>query len=273
MKVFMIMPYNDEISNDIYEKCIKRICENFDLEIYRADDIFTPTPIIKDIINEIGNANVIIVDISGNNSNVFYELGMAHILKSEQTIIITRDDFNIVPFDISHLRIIQYENTIRGKEDFEKKLNSMLEGILKNYRLVYKDEYKLVFNILNSYRYVDNLIALLAIIKYDDLILIDEPIAVEGVYKKEENKPFAFVNMFLESLIAPFINIGYVFLQGDLVFLTEKGRVFSEILEDEYELYVINDKIIKEGYEPTIINDYNEILEMKERFKYKLEKD
>ncbi|MBK6362503.1 MAG: hypothetical protein IPF52_03020 [Saprospiraceae bacterium] len=64
LKVFMVMPFSNKVSNDNYSHSIRPICEEFDLEIRRADEIFGTSPIYDDIINEIQNASIIIVDIS-----------------------------------------------------------------------------------------------------------------------------------------------------------------------------------------------------------------
>jgi len=68
------------------------------------------------------NDYIIIADLSGCNPNVFYELGIAHILKQQQTIMITHDDYDDTPFDISHFRILHYKNTIEGAKELENNL-------------------------------------------------------------------------------------------------------------------------------------------------------
>ena len=124
--VFMVMPFEDQLANEIYNHSTKHICESFNLEIKRADEIFTTNPILDDIISAIEKSIITIVDISGNNANVFYELGIAHILKQDQTIIITHDEFNIIPFDITHFRIIKYKDSIVGKNEYEDKLRKTI---------------------------------------------------------------------------------------------------------------------------------------------------
>tara|TARA_R110002020_G_scaffold343801_1_gene558139 strand:+ start:161 stop:520 length:360 start_codon:yes stop_codon:yes gene_type:complete len=114
-KVFMVMPFSNKVAKDAYDYSVRKICENHNLEIRRADDIFSTKPIYDDIVKEIKDASIIIVDISDNNPNVYYELGMAHTLKQNQTIIITQGEYNKTPFDIAHFRIIKYENSIEGK--------------------------------------------------------------------------------------------------------------------------------------------------------------
>ncbi|MEA2051755.1 MAG: hypothetical protein U9O90_02890 [Euryarchaeota archaeon] len=103
-KAFVIMPFNDEIANDVYKLCTKQVCKEFDLDVQRADEIFTPNPLLDDIVAAIEESAVIIADISGKNPNVFYELGVSHMLKRTQTIMITHEEYKSIPFDISHFR-------------------------------------------------------------------------------------------------------------------------------------------------------------------------
>lgn len=55
---------------------------------------------------------------------MFYELGMAHAI-GKDVIVITQsaDD---VPFDIRHLRYLQYEYTPRGVAEFERRLRATI---------------------------------------------------------------------------------------------------------------------------------------------------
>ena len=66
------------------------------------------------------SSRFIIAELSHNNPNVFYELGIAHSL-GKKTICITQNSDDI-PFDIKHLRHIKYEYTPRGMKAFEEKL-------------------------------------------------------------------------------------------------------------------------------------------------------
>lgn len=54
----------------------------------------------------IRSADVVVADISANNPNVFYEVGLAHALGKE-VVLITQDQ--IVPFDVRATRRIKYD--------------------------------------------------------------------------------------------------------------------------------------------------------------------
>ena len=83
---------------------------------------------IRDIWRAIGAAQFIIADVTGRNPNVFYELGIAHTL-GKDVILITQDSGDI-PFDLTHLRHIQYDYTPRGMKSFEEKLRGTAGALL-----------------------------------------------------------------------------------------------------------------------------------------------
>jgi hypothetical protein len=83
------------------------------LEVIRADEVAIPGTITTDIITRIMNADFVVADVSHPNPNVFYELGLRHACRPG-TIIIRDKNSPSPPFDIAHLRYIEYENTASG---------------------------------------------------------------------------------------------------------------------------------------------------------------
>ena len=69
-------------------------------------------------------------DITDQNPNVFYEAGIAHTLGRE-VILITQSKQDI-PFDLQHLRYVQYQNSSKGRADLSKKLAVKISSVLKN---------------------------------------------------------------------------------------------------------------------------------------------
>lgn len=91
--------------------------------------IYTATPILADIINEIKAASIVIADITPDNPNVFYELGFAHAL-NKPTIVLSEKQRAKLPFDVSGLRTIFYDNSIAGKAKVEQTLTKFIEKII-----------------------------------------------------------------------------------------------------------------------------------------------
>jgi hypothetical protein len=125
--LFVLMPFAGDLK-PIYSDHILKVATSLGLSAQRADDLFTTEAVITDIWNRINMAKVIIADCTKRNPNVFYELGIAHTI-GKPVVLLTQDNSD-VPFDITHMRHIQYDYTPRGMRRFEEMLKSAIEGVL-----------------------------------------------------------------------------------------------------------------------------------------------
>tara|TARA_R110002096_G_scaffold201398_3_gene386016 strand:+ start:2117 stop:2953 length:837 start_codon:yes stop_codon:yes gene_type:complete len=124
--VSVMMPFRSEFS-PVYET-LKGTAESVGFRCRRADDIWENPAIIQDIVSLIDRARVIICDCSGRNPNVFYEIGIAHTLGRE-VILITQDHEDI-PFDLRHLRYVQYLNNGEGRTALGTALKERLATLI-----------------------------------------------------------------------------------------------------------------------------------------------
>ena len=83
------------------------------LDVVRADEVSVPGTITTDIITRLMHSDYVVADVTYPNPNVFYELGLRHACKAG-TIIIRDKEGARAPFDIAHLRHVEYENTTAG---------------------------------------------------------------------------------------------------------------------------------------------------------------
>ena len=125
--VFVVMPFAGTL-RPIWEDHIKAVTVALDLSASRADDFFTSHAIVADVWNAVCNARVVVADCTGRNPNVFYEIGLAHVV-GKPVILITADESD-VPFDLRHYRYIAYDYTPRGMQVFEAALRSTLVNTL-----------------------------------------------------------------------------------------------------------------------------------------------
>lgn len=72
----------------------------------RADDMWLHPAIMQTIVSIICRSDIVIVDCSGKNPNVFYEAGIAHTLGKD--VILIAQNINDVPFDLRALSILLY---------------------------------------------------------------------------------------------------------------------------------------------------------------------
>ena len=111
----------------IYETVISSTLKECGLTSVRADEVFDTKPIMVSIMQKINEAEVIIATVTGRNANVFYELGMAHVLK-DKVILLTQNKDD-VPFDLQHLRYILYEDSVEGGLRLRESLMETLTAI------------------------------------------------------------------------------------------------------------------------------------------------
>lgn len=115
------LTYNDLRSqyDDLIKEAILKARPS--LEVTRADDVSLPGTMTTDIITRIMHSDFVIADVTYPNPNVFYELGLRHACRPG-TIIIKDKNGPKVPFDIAHLRHIEYENTTSGLKALAEQL-------------------------------------------------------------------------------------------------------------------------------------------------------
>lgn len=139
-KVDLLNKYNNLIKEAISNA-------NPNLEITRADESASQGMISNDIINKLMFSDFVIVDITHPNPNVFYELGLRHACKQKGTIIIKDKNCNNVPFDISHLRYIEYEDSTAGLAEFKVGLQKTFQDYEKQESITdnqFQDQAKLL---------------------------------------------------------------------------------------------------------------------------------
>jgi hypothetical protein len=112
------MPF-DPAFDDVYQTAIKPTAEACGVLAERVDEqVYTET-ILERIYRQIEQADFIIADMTGQNPNVFYEVGYAHA-KKKLTTLITKDASDI-PFDLKHHRHIVYGSKLH---ELRKKLEA-----------------------------------------------------------------------------------------------------------------------------------------------------
>lgn len=122
-QVFVAMPFAAPL-RPVYDDHILKVTAQLGLTCRRGDDFFSGNNIMDEVWSAIYHAELCIVDCTGRNPNVFYELGIAHAIGRKS--ILNAQALDDIPFDVRHLRIIQYEQTPDGLVEFDAKLKKTL---------------------------------------------------------------------------------------------------------------------------------------------------
>lgn len=143
---FFVMPFMDEYIN-LYETLSLYLSRENYTCLRDDQNNLASIPIINLILSGLGSSQYIIADISCENPNVFYELGIAHTIKSFENVFLIKEKSANIPFDIQHLQCIEYDkNNIKAlANDLITRLESkqyinMLKQSLKNNLFIIDDE-------------------------------------------------------------------------------------------------------------------------------------
>lgn len=96
-------------------------------EFTNAGDEGNQQNILRDIIEPIYKADVVIADLTGLNPNVMYELGIAHTF-NKKTIVITKDDLSKLPFDLKQYRAKDYSTHFKKFAELIEYLKVNMDG-------------------------------------------------------------------------------------------------------------------------------------------------
>jgi hypothetical protein len=259
---FVVMPFAKAISiNKTYKDLDK---DNFDTIFdilqeflqdfgYKAKRSDSASNIIREIIIELDNSELVIADLTGLNPNVMYELGIRHAL-CKKTILLSQD-ISEIPFDLKSYLCIQYKwinNVDRKqlKEDLKQtisKINSDIEqrfgpyhtyAEIKNNAIIENDE-KILKGRINSLTW--------------ELIMYQQ--VISAVFKKLSNEipAIKLVSQPVEGLSQ--YEIDYNNLKNSEIEIIKKSYDFI------YSLPCC-DKLLSDMYIPLKYNKYNDIDEL-----------
>lgn len=119
--IFVLMPFSENLK-DLYLYGIRGAAEKNGYVCRRADEIQHNSDVLKEILFYIEKADFLIAEVTEDNPNVYYELGIAHG-KNKDVILLTKEGSEI-PFDLKGKNHIIYSSI----NNLEEKLDKRLKG-------------------------------------------------------------------------------------------------------------------------------------------------
>lgn len=116
---FVAMPFGG-VFDKVFDQFIRPTLSEAGLLARRADRISSSANIVDDIVEHLVTSVIVVADLTGNNPNVCYELGIAHALK-KPTIQLTQD-LSALHFNIRDYRAIGYKPTPAGYREARQTL-------------------------------------------------------------------------------------------------------------------------------------------------------
>ncbi|MFK7993398.1 MAG: cyclic nucleotide-binding domain-containing protein [Granulosicoccus sp.] len=128
---FVVMPFGmkEGINFDIiYDELIRPALLESGFKPFRADEETVSGDILTDMFQELLLADLVVVDMSIDNANVFYELGVRHALRKRGVVHIQSGRARM-PFDVFSVRTLPYhlnEDGVPDKEHIERDKKSLI---------------------------------------------------------------------------------------------------------------------------------------------------
>lgn len=121
--IFIGMPFNKKHKN-FYKHAIKPALESMGLTPWVANEVFTTIDIMCKICRAIQSCKMAIIDISGWNANVLFELGLVYGLSKEALILLAEGEK--VPVDLAGIQYLKYDFDDYSdlQENLQKHLNN-----------------------------------------------------------------------------------------------------------------------------------------------------
>ncbi len=110
LHVFVAMPFGEKQGvdfNRVYQDYLKPALEAAGLEVFRADEELRAGSIHRDMFQELLLADLVVVDLSIDNPNVWYELGVRHALRA-RGVVQVQAQRDYLPFDVHGQRTLSY---------------------------------------------------------------------------------------------------------------------------------------------------------------------
>lgn len=124
---FFLIPFSPE-SHYFYLYLKAHIEAKHRVVCEKASDQVRTVPMWEKIRDMIRRADVIIANCTGENTNVFYELGLAHGFE-KKVILLTSDPIELIPSDVRLFEFIKYDHS--NEKEFLEKLDGALRDVLE----------------------------------------------------------------------------------------------------------------------------------------------
>ena len=136
-EILVIMPFGrrtyldgsdtrDVDFDHVYETIVRPAIQSSGKQALRIDELVGPGNISSQYLSRIVSAELVIVDLSMPNGNVYYELGIRQSLSNRPSILIAARA-TVLPFDVRNQRVLFYDLATAG--DCELAVESLLRAI------------------------------------------------------------------------------------------------------------------------------------------------
>ena len=124
---FVIMALGP-LQQGIYTAVIKPTFEeDLGWACQRIDELPGAGNLVRQMVEQIAAATLVVADLTLLQPEVLYELGIAHALGNNVLTLICKGE--IIPFDLRSYRTIEYEDTIAGARRLTRDLTTAVQAL------------------------------------------------------------------------------------------------------------------------------------------------
>lgn len=121
MKIYLSTNYRT--SNPVRE-ALEMISSRLNIELYQVDYFNIEEQIVPQIIETIKKSDTVVADISNENPNIYYEVGIAHSLGKPVILVSQTNNFN--KFSLLSYRFYNYDIDHKGIKNLAFRLEQIL---------------------------------------------------------------------------------------------------------------------------------------------------
>lgn len=101
---------------------VRRALEGIGVEVFRFESISAGAHWANAITDAVRSSDFVVVDVTRQSPNVFYELGFAHALRKPTILLMSSEAIGGLPSDLAGFQYIVYEpGNLRGLVDYVQK--------------------------------------------------------------------------------------------------------------------------------------------------------
>ncbi len=126
--LFVVMPFDPKLGLKPVFQVISGVGAARGLEVQRGDDVYSADVVMDNVWSSIYRARLVVADCTGRNTNVFYEIGLAHA--AGRPVILLTQSIDDIPFDLRHRRALPYSTTPEGLTKLTQELGKTLDTVL-----------------------------------------------------------------------------------------------------------------------------------------------
>lgn len=201
---------------------IKQFFNVDELKIWRAE---TPHGnIVKDILLNLKNSDIVIAVLTDLNPNVFYELGVRHTLQNK-TILLCQESSNI-PFDLKNYGVGIYKENKRYT-DIENYIFKVFKQIVINPNLIDSPVLEFLFKEHNDIKKIE--------IKKNNSFFEEYSFNYSELMEKNKLNRFVEFSIIIENRLFEKKDIAYIYSEYLPCFLTKGTNYLPHILNQKFK--------------------------------------